>query len=170
MKEQNSKCDRWKTIPGFNGVYRISDSGMVRNCKTGNIIHPIDVHGTKVVCLKRNGSATTRSVTKLMRDIWGAGEKAVERPESQNAIEYWTKEVGNDSYVNDPGIYDISIQDKTEQKWGAMSKVVSFGSDDIVEFLAKKYGENYKTLEIGYISCARRFRPNEYRIYFGDEK
>lgn len=61
----------WKTIPGFDN-FEICEGGQVRNCKT---LKPKQLtpnkHGQLCVSLYQGGKRSTRSVSKIVDEVFG---------------------------------------------------------------------------------------------------
>lgn len=59
--------ERWVDIPGFDGVYQISDKGKVRHARSGNVLAGHRRRWGMIVCLCRTGGKkTTRAVHNLV--------------------------------------------------------------------------------------------------------
>ena len=57
------KNERWRTVPGFEGFYEVSDLGRVRNSRTGHILSPRPEKGGYLrVCLSRANRAQRKEL------------------------------------------------------------------------------------------------------------
>lgn len=63
-------AEKWKTIEGI-GLYEVSDSGKVRNIKTGRVIRESrQPTGNIIVCLSNRGYVKTYSVGRLVLEAF----------------------------------------------------------------------------------------------------
>ena len=61
----------WKDIPGYEGVYQVSNvGGMVMNKKTGHIIAIDNSHGYHRVCLWKGGTGKHHFIHVLVAKTW----------------------------------------------------------------------------------------------------
>jgi len=62
---------RWKAIPGFEGLYRVSDQGQVYSVVTGqNVAQRDGTDGYPKVNLSKDGKVSTFEVHKLVADAF----------------------------------------------------------------------------------------------------
>jgi hypothetical protein len=40
-KEQCGMAEPWRDVPGYDGVYQVSDQGQVRNTHTSKVLQPV---------------------------------------------------------------------------------------------------------------------------------
>lgn len=89
----------WRDIPGFEGQYEISETGIVRNWATWRILKPrVNWEGSHLINLTTDGKHKTVIVHRLVAQVFTeqpAGCKVVkhkDRDKSNNHWEnlYWT--------------------------------------------------------------------------------
>lgn len=62
---------KWKDISGYEGIYQISDSGIIKNKKTGRIRKPSKTHdGYYHIVLHRNGKAKTFLIHRIVASLF----------------------------------------------------------------------------------------------------
>lgn len=77
-------AEKWRKIPGFDGLYEISTEGRVRSwmpigviqAKRPRILRPAESHraGSLTVGLGKRGARKKVTVRSLMRDVWMRGK------------------------------------------------------------------------------------------------
>ena len=59
--------EHWKDVPGFEGLYQVSDQGRVRNVKRGKVLKPRTTpNGYQNVVIYRNGEPKALGVHRLV--------------------------------------------------------------------------------------------------------
>lgn len=56
----------WKDVPGFEGLYKVSNLGDVYSVRRGKVLIPDDVRGYKQVTLQKNGDRKRDKVHRLV--------------------------------------------------------------------------------------------------------
>lgn len=71
--------ERWKAIPGFEGLYEASDEGRIRNARTGHVLanklghRKAGSHMDARVSLYRNGKEHSRLTARIIARTWCEG-------------------------------------------------------------------------------------------------
>ena len=59
--------EEWRDVPGYEGLYEVSNLGRVRNIKTGRILRPLKHAGGYLqVALYKNGTVRTSLINRLV--------------------------------------------------------------------------------------------------------
>ena len=85
---------RWKDVPGYEGLYQISDNGQVRNSK-GRILKPSDNgQGYKMLYLKKDHVGTKFYVHRLVGLVF------IKNPENKPCINHIDNNPANNNACN----------------------------------------------------------------------
>lgn len=58
--------EMWKSIEGYEGLYEISNIGLVRNVKSNHLLKPLNSNGYLVICLCKNGKQKMFRIHRLV--------------------------------------------------------------------------------------------------------
>ena len=73
----------WRDVPGFEGHYEISDTGLIRNWVTWRILRPrITWEGSNIVNLSTGGVHKTRIVHRLVAQVF------IPQPIGKNVVKH----------------------------------------------------------------------------------
>lgn len=84
----------WADIPYFTGLYQVSDSGLVRNSRTGRVLKFSTVNGYHRVCLCQNGKMTNLYVHRLVASAF------IPNPENKSEVNHIDGNKTNNSVAN----------------------------------------------------------------------
>lgn len=62
--------ETWKDVSGYEGLYRISNSGKVYSCRRNKEMRPADSNGYFIVCLCKNSNYKVKSVHRLVAEAF----------------------------------------------------------------------------------------------------
>ena len=63
--------EEWRAVPGYEGLYEVSNKGNVRNVRRNNIIKGfINTKGYIQVCLYKNGIRKNFTVHRLVAEVF----------------------------------------------------------------------------------------------------
>lgn len=111
--------DNWKDIAGYEGLYQVSSTGMVRSLNWRNrgeikeLTLKTNAQGESQVELSKDGKRKTYSVQALMEEAFPQDIPAVEEPEPQEAP------------PKPPGrpIWQLSLYGEPVKKWDDISQI-----------------------------------------------
>lgn len=68
--ETTATIERWRSVPGYEGAYLVSDSGRVRSLLSNRLLKPDEPSGYPRVTLSRNGAIERRFVHRLVLEAF----------------------------------------------------------------------------------------------------
>ena len=80
--------EKWRYIKGYEGVYRISSTGIVENCRFGRILSPVQQKGKFIVHICADGKKKGVSIHKVVAETFipnPSGDLSV-RPKDGNYL------------------------------------------------------------------------------------
>ena len=161
---------RWKEISGYENIYSVSDTGMVRNDRTGNLIGQWICHGYLYVKLCNNYRSETKRVHRLVAEAFCKkevgktdvnhinGDKQDNRAEN---LEWVTKS------ENMQHAFENGLQRKTSM--GFVKRVVCLNDGKVYNgagHASRYYGIPQGTI---YTCCARKSKGRHFTFRFEED-
>lgn len=80
MDSTSNKMEQWISVPGYEGLYEASDSGLIRSIRAGKIMSPFKTNkGYMMVSLSMRGSIRKFLVHRLIKEAFdGASDLPVD--------------------------------------------------------------------------------------------
>ena len=91
----SNMIEDWKDIPGYEGLYVVSNNGRVMNVRSGRVLKVFDNYlGYKIVSLCRSGKQKTFSVHRLVAEAF------IKNPDNLREVNHKDEDKSNNNVDN----------------------------------------------------------------------
>ncbi len=150
---------KWKTVQGYEGLYKVSDKGYVKNIRSNRILSTSYSHGYKIVKLSKNNKLKTFYIHRLVlgtftgnrRDLQVNHKNGIKTDNSLTNLE-WTTRSENIRHAIDTGL--ITRFDHNKRPIKNIRDKILYSN---LKEAANDLGINYNTLKSGIIRKSNKY-------------